>query len=64
MPASPAWRPDSAAVHDAAVRNVYLASKDLFLAQRFARHASPLTTIVYTHPADEELWEGVRDLPC
>ena len=34
------------------------------LAQRFARHASPLTTIVYTHPADEELWEGVRQLPC
>lgn len=33
-------------------------------AQRFARHASPLTTIVYTHPADEELAERVRDLPC
>ena len=47
-----------------AVTNVYRASKNLFLAQRFARHASPLTTIVYTHPADEELWEGVRDLPC
>ena len=40
------------------------ASKNLFLTQRFARHASPLTTIVYTHPADEELYEGVRDLPC
>jgi len=47
-----------------AVTNVYRTSKNLFLAQRFARHASPLTTIVYTHPADEELWEGVRDLPC
>ena len=35
-----------------------------FLAQRFARHASPLTTIIYTHPADDELAAGVRDLPC
>ena len=24
----------------------------------------PLTTIIYTHPADEELADGVRDLPC
>ena len=47
-----------------AVTNVYRATRNLFLAQRFARHASPLTTIVYTHPADEELYEGVRDLPC
>src|SRR5262245_4547199 len=47
-----------------AVTNVYRASRNLFLAQRFARHASPLTTIVYTHPADEELYEGVRNLPC
>ena len=29
------------------------ASRDLFLAQRFARHVSPLTTTVYTHPSDE-----------
>ena len=47
-----------------AVTNVYRSSKNLFLAQRFARHASPLTTVIYTHPADEELAEGVRDLPC
>lgn len=46
------------------VTAVYRATKDLFLAQRFARRASPLTTIVYTHPSDEELYEGVRDLPC
>jgi len=46
------------------VTNVYRATRNLFLAQRFARHASPLTTIVYTHPADEELAEGVRNLPC
>jgi len=44
--------------------NVYRASKDLLLAQRFARHASPLTTVVYTHPSDEEMYERLRDLTC
>jgi hypothetical protein len=29
--------------------------KDLFLTQRFARHASPVTTVAFTHPPDEEL---------
>ena len=33
---------------------------DLFLAQRFARHVSPLTTTVYRHPSDQELWEKVK----
>jgi len=48
-----------------AVTSVYRATRDLFLAQRFTRHASPLlTTIVYTHPSDEELYAGIRDLPC
>jgi len=47
-----------------AVTAVYRASGNLFLAQRFARHSSPLTTIIYTHPSDEELYEGIRDLPC
>ena len=37
-----------------AVTNVYRATRDLFLAQRFARHVSPLTTTVYTHPSDED----------
>jgi integrase/recombinase XerC len=48
----------------AAVTNVYRASRDLFLAQRFARHASPLTTVIYTHPTDEDLRDRVRDLAC
>jgi site-specific recombinase XerC len=52
------------ALRHAAVTNVYRASRNLFLAQRFARHASPLTTIVYTHPSDEELYAGIKDLPC
>ena len=47
-----------------AVTAVYRMSKDLFLAQRFARHASPLTTVIYTHPSDEELQDRVRKLAC
>jgi hypothetical protein len=36
------------------------ASRNLFLAQRFARHVSPLTTTVYTHPPEEEMFQRVR----
>jgi integrase/recombinase XerC len=52
------------ALRHTAVTNVYRASRDLFLAQRFARHASPLTTVVYTHVSDEELLVRVRGLAC
>ena len=47
-----------------AVTNVYRQTRDLFLAQRFARHASPLTTTVYTHPSDQEMVEQLRELSC
>ena len=47
-----------------AVTNVYRSTRDLFLAQRFARHVSPLTTTVYTHPSDEELAARLRSLNC
>src|SRR5213594_2173960 len=46
------------------ITNVYRAKHDLFLAQRFARHVSPLTTTVYTHPSDEDLLAGIRGLRC
>jgi integrase/recombinase XerC len=52
------------ALRHTAVTNVYRASKDLFLAKRFARHASPLTTTVYTHPSDGETQEKLKSLPC
>jgi len=52
------------ALRHTAVTNVYRASRDLFLAQRFARHVSPLTTTIYTHPSDQEMWERVRGLQC
>jgi len=46
------------------ITNVYRASRDLFLAQRFARPVSPLTTTIYTHPSDQELAPQIRGLPC
>ena len=52
------------ALRHTAVSNVYRTSRDLFLAQRFARHASPLTTVIYTHPSDEELREQLRGISC
>ena len=47
-----------------AVTNVYRRTRDLFLAQRFARHVSPLTTVVYTHPSDDEMCGKLRHLNC
>jgi len=47
-----------------AVTSVYRLSKDLYLAQRFARHVSPLTTTIYTHPSDDELFKQIRNLRC
>jgi site-specific recombinase XerC len=52
------------ALRHTAVTNVYRASRDLFLAQRFARHLSPLTTTVYTHPSDEDARARLRSLNC
>ena len=52
------------AMQRSAVTNVYRSSRDLFLAQRFARHGSPLTTVVYTHPSDDEMSRRIRSLPC
>jgi len=46
------------------ITNVYRATRDLFLAQRFARHVSPLTTPVYTHPSDDEMLSRLKDLAC
>ena len=52
------------ALRHSAVTNVYRKTRDLFLAQRFARHASPLTTTVYTHPGDDELQSSLASLNC
>ena len=47
-----------------AISSVYRMTHDLYLAQRFARHVSPPTTTVYTHPSDQEMAGRVRGLPC
>ncbi len=52
------------ALRHTAVTNVYRASRDFFPAQRVARHVRPLTTTIYTHPSDQELWQGIRQLHC
>jgi integrase len=52
------------ALRHTAVTNVYRASRDLFLAQRFARHVSPLTTTMYTHPSDQDMATRLRALGC
>jgi site-specific recombinase XerC len=48
------------ALRHSAITNVYRATKDLYLTQRFARHSSPLTTTIYTHPSDEELYAALK----
>ncbi len=47
-----------------AVNQVYRATKDILLTQRFARHSSLLVTSIYLHPTDEELAGAVRRIPC
>ena len=51
-------------IRHSAISNVYRVSRDLFLAQRFARHLSPLTTTVYTHPSDDDMQRSLRTLGC
>ncbi len=52
------------ALRHSAVTNLYRATRDLLLTQRFARHSHLATTTTYTHPSDEDLQESVRNLPC
>lgn len=48
----------------AAVTNIYALTKDIRLTQRFARHRSLVTTMVYTHPSDDDLARAVDGLRC
>ena len=48
----------------AACAAVYALSKDIRLTQRFARHRSVVTTMIYTHPSDEDLVRAVDRLAC
>jgi integrase/recombinase XerC len=51
-------------VRHSAITNIYEATRDIRLAQRFARHKSITSTQIYTHPSDEALFRAVEDLPC
>lgn len=51
------------ALRHKAITNVYRATGDLRIAQRFARHVNIVTTMVYEHSSDQELAEAVKDLP-
>ena len=44
--------------------NLWRATGDLRLVQQAARHASPQTTSIYTHPTDEDVLRAVQKLPC
>ena len=52
------------ALRHTACSTLYRRTRDIKLTQRFARHASVVTTSIYTHPSDEDLLRAVRDLPC
>jgi site-specific recombinase XerC len=47
-----------------ACSGVYRRTKDIRLTQRFARHASIESTMIYTHSSDEDLLRVVQELPC
>ncbi|HEU4409106.1 MAG TPA: tyrosine-type recombinase/integrase [Polyangiaceae bacterium] len=58
-------RPFSAhSLRHGACTNMYRRTKDIRLTQRFARHASIVTTSRYTHTSDEALAQAVDSLPC
>lgn len=44
------------------ITNIYRATRDVRLAQRFARHANLNTTTIYAHVSDEELGAAAKGL--
>lgn len=47
-----------------ACTNVWRATHDMRLTQMFARHADIRSTMRYTHPSEEDLEAGVKNIPC
>ncbi|MFB1485135.1 tyrosine-type recombinase/integrase [Corallococcus sp. RDP092CA] len=52
------------AVRHTACTGVYRRTKDIRLTQKFARQRSIDSTVIYTHPSDDELVRVTNDLPC
>lgn len=47
-----------------ALSNLYRATKDIRMVQKIARHATITSSMIYTHPSDEDIMRSVRRLPC
>jgi integrase/recombinase XerC len=52
------------ATRHAACSALYRRTNDLRLVQIFARHRSPLSTAIYTHPSEDDLERALRDQLC
>jgi len=52
------------ALRHSACTNLYRASRDIRLTQRFARHKAITSTAIYTHPTDEDLLRSLAQLTC
>jgi len=52
------------ALRHTACTNLYRASRDIRLTQRFARHKTITSTAIYTHPTDEDLIRSLQQLTC
>ena len=52
------------ALRHTACTNLYRASRDIRLTQRFARHTTLTSTASYTHPTDEDLIRSLQQLTC
>ncbi|MFH0900003.1 MAG: tyrosine-type recombinase/integrase [Pseudomonadota bacterium] len=52
------------AVRHASVTNIFRDTKDIGLAQMFARHKSILSTMRYNHPDEAELVRAVQHIRC
>lgn len=47
-----------------ACTSIYRRTRDLRLTQEFARHRAITSTMLYTHPSDEDVVRAVQDQPC
>ena len=52
------------ALRHTACTNLYRASRDIRLTQRFARHKTITSTAIYTHPTDEDMIRSLQHLTC
>jgi site-specific recombinase XerC len=52
------------ALRHTACTNIYAATKDIRLTQRFARHSRITTTTIYTHPSDDDMIRAVEGIRC